>query len=142
MWSILPEGKSDIDPVGKPLKHKSADLQACGEATYIDDIPKREDEVYLAFVLSTRAHAKILSVDATEALKEEGVIDFISHKDVEEEINHFHTVVKHDEILFAKDEVFCVGQTIAVVAAINQVIIIYKLADIKLSLSQLLYYFQ
>jgi len=54
MWSILPEGKGDIDPVGKPLKHKSADLQACGEATYIDDIPKREDEVYLAFVLSTR----------------------------------------------------------------------------------------
>jgi len=29
-----------------------------GEATYIDDIPKRSDELYLAFVLSSRAHAR------------------------------------------------------------------------------------
>ena len=117
MWSILPEGKSNIDPVGQPVKHKSADLHVSGEATYIDDIPTREDEVYLAFVLSTRAHAEILSVDATEALQEKGVIDFITYKDIEESKNHFHG----DEILFAKDEVLCVGQTIGAVVAVNQV---------------------
>ena len=121
MWDIESEGKSDIDALGKPLKHKSAELQACGEATYIDDIPKREDEMYLAFVLSTKAHAKILDVDTKEALKIEGVIDYIDHKDVGEENNHFHTVIAHDEILFAKDEVFCVGQVIGVVVANNQV---------------------
>ncbi len=115
------KGKSNIDPVGRPLKHKSADFQASGEAAYIDDIAKREDEVYLAFVLSTRAHAKILSIDATEALKEDGVLDFISHLDIDDESNHFYTVEEHDEILFAKDEVFCVGQVIGIVAGENQV---------------------
>jgi xanthine dehydrogenase/oxidase len=121
MWDIKSKDKNDIDPVGRPLKHKSADLQACGEATYIDDIPKRKDEVYLAFVLSSKAHAKILSVDTTEALKIEGVIDYIDHKDIGEKNNHFHTVVAHDEILFAKEEVFCVGQVIGVVVANDQV---------------------
>ena len=121
MWNIPLEGKSNLDPVGKPLKHKSADFQASGEAAYIDDIPKREDEVYLAFVLSTRAHAKILNIDATKALEEDGVIDFISHIDIEDESNHFYTAEKQDEILFAKDEVFCVGQVIGIVAGDNQV---------------------
>ena len=122
MWDIADEGQSSIDPVGKPLKHKSSELQASGEATYIDDIPKRENEVYLAFVLSSRAHAKLLKVDPSEALKESGVLDFISRKDIPAERNHFHTVVDHDEILFAEDEVFCVGQIIGAVVGVTQVI--------------------
>ena len=27
MWSINLDGKSDLDPVGRPIKHKSAELQ-------------------------------------------------------------------------------------------------------------------
>jgi xanthine dehydrogenase molybdopterin-binding subunit B len=42
-------------------------------------------------------------------------------QDIPEEKNRFHTVVNHDEILFAVDEVFCVGQVVGVVVATNQV---------------------
>lgn len=51
-----------------------------GEAIYVDDMPKFENELYLALVFSSRAHAKLISVDATEALQQEGVVDFISAK--------------------------------------------------------------
>ena len=121
MWSIKLDGKSQIDPIGRPIKHKSSELQATGEATYIDDIPKRCDELYLAFVLSSRAHAKIVNVDASEALREAGVVDFLTHKDVPGSSNRFHTVIANDEFLFAEDEVHCVGQIIGAIVAENQV---------------------
>ena len=139
MWGIVDEGQSTIDSLGKPLKHKSSELQACGEAVYIDDIPKRENELYLAFVLSTRAHAKLLKVDPSEALKESGVLDFISRKDIPAERNHFHTVINRDEVLFAEDEVFCVGQIIGAVIGTTQVIllfILYKYKKLSLKFKQ------
>ena len=38
--------------------HLSALQQATGEATYIDDLPQLEGELYAALVISERAHAK------------------------------------------------------------------------------------
>ena len=43
--------------------------QVTGEATYVDDIPLPANTLYAAVVLSTRAHAKLLSVDASDAIK-------------------------------------------------------------------------
>lgn len=40
------------------------------------------DPVHLGFVLSTVPHAEILSIDATEALKLEGVVGFFGASDV------------------------------------------------------------
>ena len=37
-------GQLDKDPVGRPLKHVSAEKQVTGEAIYCDDIPKYEGE--------------------------------------------------------------------------------------------------
>lgn len=39
-------------------------------------------ELFAAFVLSKKAHARLVSVDATPALGIPGVVDFVSHKDV------------------------------------------------------------
>ena len=36
------------------------------------------DELYLAFVFSTKAHANIVSIDTTEALAVPGVKDYVS----------------------------------------------------------------
>lgn len=41
-------------------------LQVCGEATYVDDM-KIHGMLHAALVVSSRPHAKILSVDATAA---------------------------------------------------------------------------
>ena len=63
-------GKSENDPVGKPLKHSSADEHATGEAKYIDDMPKMQHEVFLGFVMSTVAHGNIVSVDPAQVSRE------------------------------------------------------------------------
>lgn len=41
------------------------------------------DELFLAFVRSNRAHAKIVSVNSSEAFSVPGVVDFITHEDVQ-----------------------------------------------------------
>ncbi|ODM98964.1 Xanthine dehydrogenase/oxidase [Orchesella cincta] len=116
---IVPNEQPDYDLVGRPVAHVSASKQATGEAVYIDDMPKFENELYLALVMSSRARAKILSIDPSEALEMEGVVDFVSAKDIP---NHRNSVggVIHDETVFAIDEVTCVGHIIGAVVANDQ----------------------
>uniref|UniRef100_A0A8C4F212 2Fe-2S ferredoxin-type domain-containing protein n=1 Tax=Dicentrarchus labrax TaxID=13489 RepID=A0A8C4F212_DICLA len=56
----VPEGRSQDDAVGRPMMHLSALKQATGEAVYCDDVPLYENELYLALVTSSKAHANIL----------------------------------------------------------------------------------
>ena len=39
LFEIVPKDQSKNDPLRRPIKHRSADKQATGEAVYIDDIP-------------------------------------------------------------------------------------------------------
>uniref|UniRef100_A0A8B9TVG0 Xanthine dehydrogenase n=1 Tax=Anas platyrhynchos TaxID=8839 RepID=A0A8B9TVG0_ANAPL len=73
----VPKGQAAEDMVGRPLMHVSADKQACGEAVYCDDIPHFENELYLTLVTSTKAHAKIISIDASEAQSVPGFVCFL-----------------------------------------------------------------
>ena len=57
----------------------------------------------MAFVYSTKAHANIIDVNASEALSMPGVRDFISHKDVPGP-NLWGAVI-HDEEVFASSTV-------------------------------------
>jgi xanthine dehydrogenase/oxidase len=61
------------------------------------------DEKYLAFVMSQKAHAKILSVDSSEAVTLPGVVDFISYKDIPGQ-NMWGGAVSDEEI-FASEKV-------------------------------------
>lgn len=90
------------DLVGRSIVHASAYKQATGEAIYCDDMPKFVDELYLAVVLSTRAHAKILKIDATKALSMEGVIVFYSAKDIPEKQRWFGPIFKDEEIFVSE----------------------------------------
>lgn len=107
------------DPIHRPKVHASAFKQATGEAIYCDDIPKHENELYLALVLSTKAHAKIISIDASEALKQPGVHAFFSAKDLSDEQNDIGPFY-HDEILFEKDKVTSYGRLLGAIAGDNQ----------------------
>lgn len=120
-YEKVPEHQASHDPVGRPNVHLSAYKQTTGEAIYVDDMPKWTNELYLALVLSTRAHAKILSVDATEALKVPGVHRFFSHKDMPEHLNVVGPIV-HDERVFQIDTVTSQGQAIGAIVAENQAI--------------------
>ncbi|XP_063285940.1 aldehyde oxidase 1-like [Pelobates fuscus] len=100
------------DPIGRPIVHLSGIKQATGEAVYVDDIPMMDRELFIAFITSTRAHAKILSIDDSEALKVPGVVDMVRAKDVPGK-----NEVDGQGSLFAEDKVECVGQIICAVVA-------------------------
>uniref|UniRef100_A0A8C0VCU6 Xanthine dehydrogenase n=1 Tax=Cyanistes caeruleus TaxID=156563 RepID=A0A8C0VCU6_CYACU len=112
----VPKGQAVEDMVGRPLVHVSASKQASGEAVYCDDIPHYENELYLTLVTSTKAHAKILSVDTSEAQSVPGFVCFVSAKDVP---GSNVTGIANDETVFAKD-VTCVGHIIGAVLADTQ----------------------
>ena len=112
--------ENEIDPIRKPIKHASAEKQATGEATYVDDIPSMKNEKYLAFVLSTKSHAKIEDIDASQALQMQGVTAFFCHKDIDRQNNKYTMVLEPDEHLFAEDYVYCVGQIIGALVASDQ----------------------
>eukprot|EP00061_Rhincodon_typus_P005938 g26054.t1 len=61
----VPPGECPTDVVGQPLAHLSSIQQATGEAIYCDDLPRFENELYLALVTSTEAHAKISCIVIT-----------------------------------------------------------------------------
>lgn len=64
--------------------------------------------------MSTRSHAKIISIDYSQIFKIEGVVAFFSEKDLPNDRNKFGTVYQ-DQDLFARDKVYCYGQIIGVV---------------------------
>ncbi|NXV76184.1 XDH oxidase, partial [Atlantisia rogersi] len=117
LFQEVPSGQAVEDMVGRPLVHLSASKQACGEAVYCDDIPHYENELYLTLVTSTKAHAKILSIDASEARSVPGFVCFVSAKDVP---GSNITGIANDETVFAEDVVTCVGHIIGAVVADTQ----------------------
>ena len=47
------------------------------------------DELFMAFVLSTRPHAKVLSVDLSKALDITGVHGYVDYKDIPGSVDGF-----------------------------------------------------
>ena len=73
--------------------------------------------MYLSLVTSTKAHAKILKVDPSEALSMPGVVSYISHEDVP---GHNHVDIYgqgEGEPIFAANTVTCQGQVIGAIVA-------------------------
>ncbi|XP_071996090.1 xanthine dehydrogenase/oxidase isoform X3 [Engystomops pustulosus] len=117
VFQEVPAGQDPEDFVGRPIMHLSAMKQATGEAVYCDDIPHYENELYLALVTSTTAHAKIISIDKSGAEAVPGFIRFLSAKDIP---GSNVTGIRNDEQVFAEDTVTSVGHIIAAVVADNQ----------------------
>lgn len=101
---------------GAPIKHRAGDQQVTGEAQYGDDIELPPSALHGALVLSTKAHARILSIDATNAYAYPGVVAFFSSVDLPSYRNKIGPVVKDEEV-FVSEEVTCVGQTIGLIVA-------------------------
>ncbi|XP_036899558.1 aldehyde oxidase isoform X1 [Sturnira hondurensis] len=107
------------DPIGHPIMHLSGIKHATGEAIYCDDMPAVDRELFLAFVTSSRAHAKIMSIDLSEALSLPGVVDVVTEGHLEG-VNSFCFLTKPEKLLWS-EEVFCVGQLICAVIAESEV---------------------
>ena len=103
--------------VGKANPHLAALKQCTGEAQYTDDIPVQRNELYGHMVLSTKPHAKILSVDPSPALELPGVADWVDHHDLPNPEANWWGAPSCDETFFAVDEVFTAGQPIGMILA-------------------------
>ncbi|KAM9601481.1 xanthine dehydrogenase/oxidase [Trichechus inunguis] len=114
LFQEVPKDQSEEDMVGRPLPHLAAAMQASGEAVYCDDIPRYKNELSLRLVTSTQAHAKIKSIDTSEAQKVPGFVRFLSADDVP---GSNITGLFDDETIFAKDKVTCVGHILGAVVA-------------------------
>uniref|UniRef100_A0A8D1NI77 aldehyde oxidase n=1 Tax=Sus scrofa TaxID=9823 RepID=A0A8D1NI77_PIG len=107
------------DPIGHPVMHLSGIKHATGEAVYCDDMPAVDRELFLTFVTSSRAHAKIVSIDLSEALSLPGVVDIVTEEHLNG-VNSFCLLTKPEKLL-STDEVFCVGQLVCAVIADSEV---------------------
>ena len=118
-------GKKDHDAtqayqqrlVGKANPHLAALKQCTGEAQYTDDIPAQKNELYGALVLSSKAHAKILGVDASPAMELPGVVNWVDRHDLPNPETNWWGAPNCDETFFAIDEVFSHGQPIGMILA-------------------------
>lgn len=103
--------------LGKASPHVAALKQCTGEAQYTDDIPVQKNELYGVMVLSTKAHARILSVDSSPAMDLPGVVGWVDHTDLPSPEANWWGAPNCDEVFFAVDEVFTAGQPIGMVLA-------------------------
>src|SRR6266853_1288286 len=108
--------------VGQRIKRTEDPRLIKGLAHYVDDI-KLPDTLHVAFVRSVYAHARINSIDASEALKAPGVVAVYTGKDVGEKIgpvpcaSALPGLKVPDYRVLAQDKVYFVGQPIAAVVA-------------------------
>nr|DAA64405.1 TPA_inf: aldehyde oxidase beta [Tetraodon nigroviridis] len=109
------EEQEEQDPVGRPIMHRSALSQATGEAVYCDDLPATDGELFMVLVTSSRAHARITSLDVSEALRLPGVADVITAADIPGQ--KVRKVFSYEEELLAQGQVSCVGQMLCAVVA-------------------------
>ncbi|KAI4613100.1 hypothetical protein J4E83_007511 [Alternaria metachromatica] len=102
--------------VGKQVAHLSALKQCTGEAEYIDDMPRLDRELFGGLVMSTKAHAKIMSIDWERALGLPGVVGYIDRHSIPADVNIWGSI-KKDEAFFAEDKVLYHGQVIGMIYA-------------------------
>ncbi|XP_047092752.1 indole-3-acetaldehyde oxidase-like [Lolium rigidum] len=112
----------EYKPVGKPITKAGAELQASGEAVYVDDIPAPKDCLYGAFIYSTHPHAHIKGVNFKSSLAAQKVITVISAKDIPAGGKNVGSVFPKlgEEVLFGDPVSEFAGQNIGVVIAETQ----------------------
>ncbi|XP_060082901.1 xanthine dehydrogenase/oxidase-like [Ylistrum balloti] len=115
VWEAPSPNQPEHDAVGKPIPVVGGPALVTGEATFIDDIPRPQGEIWVELVCSKKAHAKILSLDVTNARKVPGFIDFMDSSWIPGR-NEWGIIVQ-DDVLFATSEVHFYGQPVGAILA-------------------------
>jgi carbon-monoxide dehydrogenase large subunit len=79
--------------VGQPLKRTEDPKFMTGTGGYLDDL-RFPNQLYVAFVRSQQAHAKLLGVNVDAALASPGVVGVLTGKDLEGKVDYMPTVDK------------------------------------------------
>ncbi len=106
---------TDRRAVGRPLAHDSAHLHVSGTAAYTDDIPEPRDLLHVAVGMSSKAHARIRSIDLSKVETATGVIAACTAADIPG-VNNCGPVIADEQILAAELAEYA-GQALFAVAA-------------------------
>ena len=106
-----------VGAVGSAIPHESSEKHVSGEAIYTDDIPEPKGLLHLAVGMSSKAHARISSIDLSAVRAAPGVIDVMIADDIPGD-NNCGPVIADDPIL-APGLVQYAGQAVFAVAAIT-----------------------
>ena len=101
--------------VGEAIPHDSGALHVSGEAIYTDDVREPKGTLHLAVGMSSKAHARIKSMDLSAVRAAAGVIDVMTADDIPGE-NNCGPVLKDDSVV-APGLVEYAGQSVFAVAA-------------------------
>ncbi len=122
---------------GKRLLRREDPELLTGEARFVDDL-YQQDALYMALLRSPLAHAKIISIDVSEARKMPGVHEVLSGRDLREEFSApmpcawpvTEDMKNPPHYPIASDVVHYVGDAVAVVIASDKVAAVDALAAI------------
>jgi aerobic carbon-monoxide dehydrogenase large subunit len=112
----MPEAATPtINGMGHSVRRKEDPRFLRGHGNYVDDV-KLPGMLYMDIVRSPYAHAKITSIDSSEALKVPGVLAVITGKDLEAAglawmptlMSDTQMVLPTDHVVYQSQEVACV----------------------------------
>ncbi len=110
---------------GSPVQRREDPRLLTGKGCYIDDVAVGRDVLHAAFVRSPHAHARILDIDATDALDVDGVHAIYTYEDLDGRmaeplpllIPHPALTQGRTPFALANDVVHHVGEAIVMVVA-------------------------
>ncbi|HEX6118621.1 MAG TPA: xanthine dehydrogenase molybdopterin binding subunit, partial [Dongiaceae bacterium] len=105
--------------VHNALAHDSAAKHVAGTAVYVDDIPEPAGTLHAAPGLSTRAHARVKSMDLAKVRAAPGVVLVLTAKDIPG-ANDVSPIGAGDDPVFVTDVVQFHGQVLFAVIAETQ----------------------
>ncbi len=108
---------SEYDVINSRAARLDAPDKVTGRAVFVDDM-SMPGMLYGAMLQSPVAHAKILNIDISEALKLPGVKSIVTAKEAGL-VNYGVSPARYDETVFCSDKVRYVGDEIAAVAAVD-----------------------
>ncbi|CAN6171012.1 unnamed protein product [Urochloa humidicola] len=115
------EINKDYLPVGIPAKKVGAELQASGEAVFVDDIPSPKDCLYGAFICSTKPLAHVRSIELDPSLKQLNTLGIVTVKDIPEGgSNVGANTIFGPEPLFGDPVTQCAGEPLGIAVAETQ----------------------
>src|SRR4029079_18712362 len=111
---------------GAPIKRKEDPRLVTGRGRYLDDLG--HDALAAAFVRSPHAHARILDIDASDAIDVEGVVGIYVHEDLPGRVGEpLPLLIPHPNMThgrtgyaLAREEVNHVGEPVAMVVATDR----------------------
>lgn len=108
------ESASQFQMVGKPRPYIEAVKKVKGEAEFADDI-KIKDTLYCKFLRSVYPHARVDSIDTSEAMKVPGVRGIVTGRDLP--ISFGVLPISENETAMAVEKTRYYGEIVAAVAA-------------------------